>query len=132
MASTIWVLRKSGNPLMRPGSVCEIVDGHNVPHGMHPTQSDQWRVVLVDDASADQLRARNLMVLVENPAIPMGEAKAAILTHRQVLVDIERLESLVAAKMGRPLAPSDSIRVPVSVLDSHLVRPNVPRVPGLI
>lgn len=132
MASTIWVLRKSGNPLMLPGSVCEIVDGHNVPHGLHPTQSDQWRVVLVDDASGDQLRAMGLMTRIENPSVPVGEAKSAILAHRQVIVDITRLESYVSASLGKALATDDAIRVPLSVLEGHLVYPNTPRIPGLV
>lgn len=132
MASTIWVLRKSMDALMLPGTVAEIVDGHNVPHGLHPTQSEQWRVVLVDNASADQLRAMGLMTKIENPVTPSGQVKGAILAHRQVLIDITRLESYVAAALNRALASDDSLRVPLSVLEAHMVYPNTPRIPGLV
>lgn len=124
MANTVWVKRRD-NGRHQPGDVVDSHDGEGLPHGKKPTQSEDWRIIIVRDGSTDALRRLGLF---QNYA-PNGPTLLQRVRH----LDIAALEKLEETRRHRMLMSDDVLEtLYMEDLARFTLTKALPSVPGVI
>lgn len=124
MPSTLWVKRRD-NGRHQPGDVIDNFDGEGLDHGKKPTQSEDWRIIVVRDGTTLAVRKLGLFESYE----PNG----SILLLRTRHLDIEALEKLEETRRHRRLASDDILEtLYMEDLARFTLTKALPSVPGVI
>jgi len=125
MAVTLWVKRvDNGN--FQNGDVVDMAEGVGLFHGHKPTQSGDWRIIVVDDAVPKQIYALDLFKSYKHPATDKP------ILQRVAHIDMSGLEAHAARMAGRALANDDSIRTGMMQVEAYTKRKFLPPIPGLL
>ena len=124
MSNTIWVKRKD-NGRHQPGDVIDSHDGEGMSHGKKPTQSEDWRIMVIRDGTT---LAVQKLGLFENYA-PNGPTLLLRVRH----LDIDALEKLEETRRHRRLASDDILEtLYMEDLARFTITKSLPSVPGVI